>query len=234
MVNSSSGKLERATHHVAFFSLFQSALISMVAPSVIYRLGAPHFAAGSLIPLALSGIPPALALAYGIFKLKALDFLGLFAAENVAIDMIALLLSHTEKGALLGRATQNPILALFFFGSLVIGKPLVMSMSRQLSTGNNLAKRAAFDAVACQPHAIQVYKRMTWVWAIALLVKAVGNVIVAELCTTKEYLIFNSIWSLVTDATLVTWTILYGRAKLVESGEKQAERTLPQRMKTSA
>ena len=234
MVYSSSGQLERATHHVAFLSLIQSVLISMVAPSVIYRLAAPHFAGDSLIPLALSGIPPALALAYSVFKLRALDFLGLFAAENVAVDMIALVLSHSEKGALLGRALQNPILALFFFGSLVIGKPLVMSMSRQLSTGNDVTKRTAFDAVASQPHAIQVYKRMTWVWAIALLLKAVGSVIVAELFTTREYLIFNSTWSLVTDAVLVTWTMLYGRAKLVESGDKQAEKTLAQRMKGSA
>lgn len=227
MVHSSSGQLERATHHVAYLSLARSLLISMVAPSLIYRFTESHFPAASLWPLALSGLPPALALMYSVFKLRAVDFLGLIAAENVVVDMMALVLSHSEKGALLGRAFENPILAVFFFGSLAIGKPLALSMSRQLSTGNSLAKRTEFDAVASQPNAMSVYRFMTWVWGFSMLGKAVGNVVIAELFVTKQYLVFNPIWSLVTDIALVTWTMLYGRAKLVAPKGPNAQLVAP-------
>ncbi|QBR03419.1 VC0807 family protein [Paraburkholderia pallida] len=215
MGQASSDQLETATHRVAHMALFRSALISMVAPSIIYRLAEPHFPAGSLWALGLSGLPPAIALAYSVFKLKAIDFLGLFAAENVVVDMMALVLAHSEKGALIGRAFENPILALFFLGSLMLGQPLVLSMSRQLSTGNDPRKRASFDAVASQPHAMRVYRFMTWVWVFALFIKAGGSLLIAEFAVTKSYLFLNPIWSIVSDAILVTWTMLYGRAKLV-------------------
>ncbi|ALP68541.1 VC0807 family protein [Paraburkholderia caribensis] len=215
MGQSSSGSLERATRHVAVFSLVRSMFISMVAPSIIYHYAAPHFASSSLCPLGLSGLPPILALAHSVFRQKAVDFLGLIAAENVIVDMLALVLSHTEKGALAGRALENPILALIFALSILMGKPLVLSMSRQLSTGNDPHKRAAFDAVAMQPYAMRVYRFMTWVWIIAFLIKSIGNYTISQYFSTREFLIFNPIWSLATDVVLLTWTMLYGRAKLV-------------------
>ncbi len=48
------------TGHVAVRALFKSVLINMVAPALLYRLAAPHFLASSLLPLAISGIPPIL------------------------------------------------------------------------------------------------------------------------------------------------------------------------------
>lgn len=176
----------------------------------------PHFPHDSLIPLALSGLPPAFALFYSIFKQRAVDFLGLIGAENVVVDLLAIVLSHGEHAALLGRALQNPILALFFLGSLVTGKPLVLAMSRQLSTGNDPAKRVQFDAVASQPHALRTYRFMTWVWVAAMLIKGAGSVVLADLFNTKDYLVFNPMWSLSSDILLFVWSMLYGRAKLVE------------------
>jgi hypothetical protein len=227
MVNPSLGKLEQATRHVAVFALIRSVCISMVAPSLIYQFAAPHFADGSLWPLGLSGLPPAIALAYSVWGQKAIDFLGLIAAENVVVDMLALVLTHSEKSALVGRALENPILALFFIISLMIGKPLVLAMSRQLSTGNDPAKRAQFDAIAMQPEAMRVYEVMTWVWVFAFLVKAAGNYVIAESFMTKEFLVFNPIWSLATDGVLVTWTMLYGRARLVSRDGRGQAAPLP-------
>ena len=215
MAQTSSETLERATRHVAFLSLVRSMFISMVAPSIIYHYVAPYFAAGSMWPLGLSGLPPILALAYSVFRLKAVDFLGLIAAENVVVDMLALLFAHTEKGALAGRALENPILALIFVISIFLGKPLMLSMSRQLSTGNDPQKRIAFDAIATQPYAMRVYRFMTWAWVVAFLIKAVGNYVISQSFSTKEFLLFNPIWSLGTDIVLITWTTLYGHAKLV-------------------
>ena len=80
--------------HVAAKALFKSVVINMIAPAVIYSLAMPHFAAMSLAPLALSGTPPIVWLAHGIIKFRAIDFLGLFAAENVVVRMVALALQR--------------------------------------------------------------------------------------------------------------------------------------------
>jgi hypothetical protein len=216
---SSGGALRRITQHVAFRALVRSILINMLAPAILYRLASPHFSAGSLIPLAISSLPPILALAYSLIKLRAVDFLGLFAVENVACNVGALLLAHTEMGALIGRALQNVPLALVFFGSLMFGKPLVFYMARQFSTGNDPAAGPAFDAAADNPGAMRTYRIMTWVWAFALLIKSAGSVYLATHFAAKDYLVFSPIWDLVSDSSLVSWTILYGRAKLTGPGD---------------
>ena len=106
-----SNHVRGVTSHVAVRALFKSVLINMLAPALLYKLAAPHCAPFSLMPLAISGLPPILWLAYGMAKLRAIDFLGFFAAENVVVSMAALVLAHTEREALLGRSMQNVLLA---------------------------------------------------------------------------------------------------------------------------
>jgi hypothetical protein len=101
------GRLQNITQHVAFRALFKSVLINMIAPALLYHLAEPHFAAKSLWPLAISGCPPIIWLVYGAIKFGAVDFLGLFAAENVADRIAALLLAHSEQGALIGRTLET-------------------------------------------------------------------------------------------------------------------------------
>lgn len=202
------------TSHVAVRALFKSALINMAAPALLYRLAAPHFPADSLLPLAISGIPPILWLAYSVVKLRAIDFLGLFAAENVVVSIAALLLADTERGALIGRSMQNVVLAALFLGSLAMARPLMFHMARQLSTGNDPGKRQSFDLAAGRPHALRVYRVLTLGWTAALLIKAAGSYYLAATFVAKDFLVFSPLWDLVSDSVLVTASILYGRKAL--------------------
>jgi hypothetical protein len=185
-----------------------------LAPAVLYRLSAPQFPADSLLPLAISGIPPILWLAYSVIRLRAIDFLGLFAAENVVVSMAALLLAHTERGALLGRSMQNVFLAALFLGSLTMTRPLMFHMARQLTTGNDPAKRQSFDEVATQPAALHAYRVLTLGWTAALLIKAAGSYWLGANFAAKDFLLYSPLWDLATDSVLVTASILYGRKAL--------------------
>jgi hypothetical protein len=164
--------------------------------------------------LAISGIPPILWLAYSVIKLRAMDFLGLFAAENVVVSMAALLLAHTERGALIGRSMQNVLLAAIFLGSLAYARPLMFYMARQLSTGNDPNKRQAFDVAATQPHALGAYRVLTLGWTASLLIKAAGSYWLAANFAAQDFLVFSPLWDLISDSILVTASILYGRRAL--------------------
>jgi hypothetical protein len=203
--------------HVAVRALFKSVLINMLAPAVLYRLSAPQFPASSLLPLAISGIPPILWLAYSVIKLRAIDFLGLFAAENVIVSMAALVLAHTERGALIGRSMQNVILAAIFLGSLAMSRPMMFHMARQLSTGNAPAKRQSFDLAATQPIALRAYRMLTIGWTLALLIKAAGSYWLGANFAAKDFLLLSPLWDLISDSVLVTASILYGRKALENS-----------------
>lgn len=217
--NPSPGGWRKLTGHVAVRALFKSVLINMVAPAILYRLAAPHFASTSLWPLALSGAPPILWLAYSVLKLRAIDFLGLFAAENVVVSMAALVLAHSEREALIGRAMQNVILAAIFLASFAFARPLVFHMGRQLATGNDPARREAFDRAGDQPGAMRAYRVLTGGWVAALLIKAAGSYYLGAHFATKDYLLVSPLWDLASDTVLVTWSLLYGKARLGPSGD---------------
>jgi hypothetical protein len=209
------------TGHVAVRALFKSVLINLVAPAVLYRLAAPRFPAISLWPLALSGVPPMLWLAFSVIRLRAIDFLGLFAAENVVVSMAALLLAHTERGALIGRSMQNVFLAALFLGSLATARPLMFHMARQLTTGNDPARRASFDLEATRPDALRAYRVLTLGWTAALLIKAAGSYWLGANFAAKDFLLFSPLWDLASDSILVTASILYGRKRLVPPAPRQ-------------
>lgn len=211
-----SGGWRGVVGHVAFRALSRSVLINMAAPAIIYRLAASHFAAGSLMPLGLSAVPPVAVLAYSLGKLRAIDFLGLFAVENVVVNIASLLIAQTERGALIGRSLQNVPLAAIFLASLLFRKPLVLYMARQLATGNDPAAAEAFDRAAAEPRNLAVYRMMTGVWVLGLLIKSAGSVYLALTFVARDFLLASPLWDLATDASLVGWSIAYGRAKLID------------------
>ena len=212
------------TGHVAVRALLKSVLINLLAPTLLYRLAAPHFPANSLLPLAISGIPPILWLAFSVIKLRSIDFLGLFAAENVVVSMAALLLAHTERGALIGRSMQNVLLAGLFLASLATARPLMFHMARQLSTGNDPDKRRSFDLAATQPAALRAYRVLTLGWTVVLLIKAAMSYYLGANFSAKDFLILSPFWDLFSDSVLVTASILYGRKTLAGLPRRQSWR----------
>jgi hypothetical protein len=215
--SSPASRWRLVTQHVAFRALMRSLLINLAGPYLLYRLASTGFHAGSLLPLAISAVPPVLALGYSLIKLKAVDFIGLFSGVNIAFSMLALLLAHTEKGALIGRSLPNVLLAAFFLGSLAIGKPLILYMARQLATGNDPGSGGRFDAAAAQPGATKTYRILTWLWAGALLIKAAGSIDLALTFAAKDYLVLSPLWDLLSDTLLVSGSIVYGRARLASA-----------------
>ncbi|MGC1303941.1 MAG: hypothetical protein WA840_16365 [Caulobacteraceae bacterium] len=184
------------TRHIAVAALAKSVLINMLALAVLYRLAQPHFPTDSLLPLAISGLPPVW-LAYSAATVRAVDWLGLFAAENVAVAMAALLLAHTERQALIGRAMQNLLLAGLFMASLMRRRPLVLHMARQLVTGNDPAKKATFDAAAERPGALHAYRVLTIGWVVAMLIKGAGTYYLGDHLPAKNFLLLSPAWDLV-------------------------------------
>jgi hypothetical protein len=205
---------DRSHTHLALAALGQSALVSMAAPLVVYHFAQAALPGARLLPLALSGLPPALWLGWTWWRKRAIDFLGLFAAENVVVAMGAVLLAHSEREALIGRSLQNVILAALFLATLAVGRPMLLHMTRQLTTGNDPARAAEFDARAETPPALAAYRTLTWGWIAALLIKAAGAYALGSGLSTAHYLVASPLWDLASDSALMAWSIAYGRARL--------------------
>ena len=205
---------QRARRNAAAKALSRSVFLNVVCAYLLYRLLVPRFPSGSLWPLALSGLPPLFGLVYGLIRQRAIDFIGFFAAEDIAVSMVSLVLAHSEASALVGRSLQNAVLGLIFLGSLALNKPLVLYISRQFLTGNDPQARLRFDLVVAQPDARRVYRTLTWVWAATMFVKSAGSVLLALTLAAQNYLVISPTWAYGSDALLVWWSMRYGYRKL--------------------
>jgi hypothetical protein len=205
---------KHATRRAAMKAVGRSLFLNVVCSYLLYRIFSPRFPSGSLYPLALSGLPPLMGLVYGIIRQRAIDFIGFFAAEDIAVSMVSLVLAHSEISALVGRSLQNAVLGVIFLVSLLVDKPLVLSIARQFLTGNDPQARLRFDSVVTQPGARRVYRTLTSGWSVALFAKSTVSVMLAMTLRTQNYLIVSRIWDCVSDALLVWWSVNYGYRRL--------------------
>jgi hypothetical protein len=203
-----------ANRAVALRGLARSVFINVVCTSFLYRLLEPHFRSGSLIPLAVSGLLPLFGLTYGVVRQGSIDIIGLFAAEDIAVSLVAISLAHSATSALVGRSLQNAVLGVLFLSSVLIRRPIMLYVARQFVTGNEVSGKARFDQMAAGSDAKCVYRTMTLVWALTLIAKSVVSVVIALTCSTKQYLILSPLFTYSSDALLIWWSFHYGYSKL--------------------
>jgi hypothetical protein len=198
----------------ALRGLARSVFINVICTYGVYRLLEPHFDSRSLAPLAVSGLLPLCGLIYGVARQGAIDIIGLFAAEDIAVSLVALWLAHSAMGALVGRSLQNAVLGVLFAGSVLIRRPIMLYVARQFVTGNEAAGKERFDRMAARPDAKSTYRTMTLVWAAVLFAKSVVSVVIALTFSTKQYLILSPLWAYSSDVGLIWWSFHYGYSKL--------------------
>jgi hypothetical protein len=204
----------RARLPEAMRALAASLFINALCPYVLYCFLEPHFAPVSLVPLAFCGLFPLLGLTIGFARQRALDIIGLFALVEVAVAIVTALMAHSASGALLGRTLQNLVLSGIFFISVLLGRPIMLYVARQFVTGNNAGYRARFDQIANRPDTMRVYKVMTLVWAIMLLLKNIVGIPLALSLSTRQFLVAAPIFNYGADIGLVWWSMRYGYSRL--------------------
>ena len=126
------------------------------------------------------------------------------SAEDIAVSLIAISLAHTATSALVGRSLQNAVLGVLFLSSVLFKRPIMLYVARQFVTGNEPSSKSRFDQMAGRSDAKRVYRTMTLVWALTLLVESVVSVVIALLCSTRQYLTLSPL-SYSSDVLLIWW-----------------------------
>jgi hypothetical protein len=203
-----------ANRAAALRGLARSVFINVVCTYFLYRLLEPHFRSGSLMPLAVSGLLPLFGLAYGVVLQRSIDIIGLFAAVDIAVSLIAISLAHTATSALVGRSLQNAVMGALFLSSVLIKRPIMLYVARQFVTGNEPSGKSRFDQMAGRSDTKRVYRTMTLVWALTLIAKSVVSVAIALIFSTRWYLILSPLFTYSSDVLLIWWSFHYGYSKL--------------------
>jgi hypothetical protein len=112
---------------------------------------------------------------------------------------------------LLRGSVSNAVFALLCFGSLLLARPLMFYVARQVTTGWDRVAAARFDAQWQQRSFRRAMRRITAAWGCWLLVEAAGRALALQLLPVSVFLATWPVISNVGTFAMIYWSMTYGR-----------------------
>lgn len=191
------------------FSLF----INGVCPYILYRVLAPHYPAGSVIPLVYASIFPILGLVLGHIRTRMIDYIAVIALFEISYNIVTALAAPNVHWAIILRASEGFIVAAIFLVLTLLGLPPIFYIARQFVGAGNPALREGFLAAnaADKGHTFRI---ASLVWVAGLLFLTTLNLTLALNVTPANYLLVAQILSTTINVALVAWTIRFTTRRL--------------------
>lgn len=197
----------------ALRSVAISIFVNGVLPFLLYKILAPHFRAGSVMPLLYACAFPVLGLTVGFIRTRVVDAIAIFAVFGIVYSVATTVLAGEVRLALILGSTQGFLIAGVFFVSALIGRPILFFMVRQFVAGNDLARRAHFAAVD-QADRGRTFFIATMVWALGIAMLGATALGLAIELPPASYLLVNNIVNTAVNLILLVWTIRFVRGRL--------------------
>lgn len=190
-----------------------SIFVNGVLPFALYKILAPHFASGSIMPLLYASVFPVIGLTVGFIRTRVIDAIAIFALFGIVYSVATMLLAGEVRLALILGSTQGFLIAGVFFVSALVRRPILFFIVRQFVAGNDLERRALF-AVVDKTDGGRTFFLATIVWAIGIALLGAIALGLALTLSPATYLLVNNVVNTAVNVILLVWTIRFVRGRL--------------------
>ena len=197
----------------AIRSVGTSIFVNGVLPFAAYKILAPHFVSGSVIPLLYASVFPIIGLTLGFIRTRIVDAIAIFALFGIVYSLVTMLLAGEVRLALILGSTQGFLIAGVFFISALVRRPVLYFMVRQFVAGNDLERRARFAGVD-KADGGKTFFIATMVWAVGIAMLGAIALGLALTLAPATYLLANNIVNTAVNVVLLVWTIRFVRGRL--------------------
>ncbi len=205
----------------ALRSVAISIVVNGVLPFALYKFLVPYFHSGSIMPLLYASAFPLIGLSVALIRTGSIDAIAIFALFGIVYTVGATLLAGEVRLAMIFGATQGFLIALAFFVSALIGRPIIYFIARQFFAGNDTGRRASFAALHIADGG-RTFFIATMVWALGIAALGGAGLTLAMTLPPATYLLTNNIVNTAVNVLLVVWTIRFVRPRLTRVGERLA------------
>lgn len=190
-----------------------SLLLGGVAPFVAYqvlsRLGVSPVAA-----LTATAAFPTAGVVLGWVRARRLDGIGLLSLVVIAIGLAATLLSGDPRLYLVRGAFGTGAFGAVCVVSLAVRRPLMFYLGRQLSSGDDRNRQAAYDQHWSSAAFRRRIRILTLTWGIAYLAEAAARVLVVGALPPSLARIASPLLGYGVAGLLVLWSMAYAGAEM--------------------
>jgi len=194
-------------------SIGLSLFVNGVCPYLLYRVLAPHYPAGSVVPLVYASIFPILGLVLGHLRTRMIDFIAVIALFEISYNIVTALAAPNVHWAILLRSCEGYIVSTIFLGLTLLGHPPIFYIARQFVGAGNPALRADFLTA----HTLDKGRTFTiasLVWVAGILIQTSLNLTLALTVTPANYLLIAQFLNTGVNVALVAWTIRFTTKRL--------------------
>lgn len=167
-------------------SIWRSLLITIgvtaILPYIVYRVASLYMA--DLPALLLAGIPPALATLLDLLRYHRVNLFGAFALLTIALNLAAGLLFKDARLLLVSYTLTPGIYGAIMLGSVLIGKPILLTLVKSLLASAPPAERAELEQ---RWLARSSFTFVTALWGIGLLLVPVICITLIYTLTIQQY-----------------------------------------------
>lgn len=150
---------------------------------------------------------------------RQIDFVGAIVLFGFLVGVISSTLLGGNSYVL--KVRDAAFTALFGIACIVTiythERPALFYVSRYLSAGNDPAKIAAYNELHELPTARHVFRVLSVVWGIGLVVEASARMVLAEVLHTGTYVAVSPFISAVVIGSLFTFTVVYTKRAELET-----------------
>jgi hypothetical protein len=194
-----------------FSGLYRTLGMSLVLPLIAIQV-LLHRGVSPVIALAVAAVFPLVEMVYEAVQTRRV---GVIAIVSLAGIVVGFGLSFATGNAIFALLKDSVFTALFgvlFLGSLLTPRPLIYRLNRDMA-GSDPAARAASEALWENPGARRVFRIMTLVWGVGLLLEASVRVVVAMTLPIATATALSPVIAIVVIGSILVWTVRYAKAR---------------------
>jgi intracellular septation protein A len=160
----------------------------------------------SLTALVIATLLPLIENAIHIWKKRSMDTFGLLMLSSFVLAAALALLSGSERLVLVRESIVTAALGCWFLMSLLFRRPLIYQMAQRF-VGEE--KASIYKQNWRNPYVRFVFRLMTAVWGVMLLLEAGIRVVLAYKLSTTEFLAVSHVIFYGVLAVTIGWTVVY-------------------------
>jgi hypothetical protein len=194
-----------------FNNLYRSLGVSLVLPLIAIQV-LLHNGVTPLIALAVAAIFPLGEIVYEATQTKRVGVVAIVSLAGIIVGFGLSFATGNAIFALLKDSVFTAVFGLVFLGSLATAQPLIYRLNLDVA-GADKAARAASEALWEKPAARRVFRLMTLVWGVGLLLEAAARVVAVLTLPLATATAASPFISVVVIGALLAWTVRYSRAR---------------------
>jgi hypothetical protein len=168
---------------------------------------------GEVPALLASGIWPVLETAVSLAWRRTLDDFTVFTLIFLGLSVIAAVSFGSARLLLIKESAVTGLFGLVLLASLAAPRPLMFYFGRKFATDGTPAGIERWNGLWQYPGFRQTQRVITTVWGVTMLTEALARIGLSYALSTGTMVAISSVLPIAVVATLVGWTVAYGKRK---------------------